>query len=113
MNWPESVLRTSVGICVLAVAAAAAAAPEARPPVSQVKPRAAEARPAAREWRYRVAPGDTLIMLAARYLDDPDNWQSLQRHNQVGDPRRLVPGSTIRIPYDWLRREASVAEVVF
>lgn len=114
MNWPAAVLRTSLGLGVLFAGAGAGAAPEARKPTApQAQPRPAESRVAAREWRYRVAPGDTLIVLAARYLDDPDDWQSLQRHNQVADPRRLVPGSTIRIPYDWLRREASVAEVVF
>ncbi len=60
-----------------------------------------------------MAPGDTLIKLAAEHLADPDDWAALQRLNQVPDPKRLVPGSTLRLPYDWLRREATVADVVF
>lgn len=112
------VASAAVGAVPGALAASGAGAtPSASSPRSvsaaPVRPGAVEPRPGGREWRYRVAAGDTLIALAARYLDDRDDWQSLQRHNQVGDPRRLVPGSTIRIPYDWLRREASVAEVVF
>lgn len=71
------------------------------------------AGPAAREWRYTVAPGDTLIALAAIYLEDPDAWPALQALNQVTDPRRLVPGSTLRFPFDWLKREATLAQVVF
>lgn len=113
--WPTAAVRATFGVGLLVVGAAAAAAPPGSPaPVAApAQPRPTDARPAGREWRYRVAPGDTLIVLAGRYLDDPDDWPSLQRHNRVGDPRRLVPGSTIRIPYAWLRREASVAEVVF
>lgn len=72
------------------------------------------ADPAApREWRYRVAPGDTLIGLAAAHFTDPEGWPALQRLNQVVNPRRLVPGSIMRMPYAWLRRESAVAEVVF
>lgn len=71
------------------------------------------AAPAAREWRYTVAAGDTLISLAAVYLEDSDAWPALQALNQVADPRRLVPGSTLRFPFDWLKREATLAQVVF
>jgi hypothetical protein len=72
-----------------------------------------EAASSEREWRYRIAPGDTLISLAATYLARPEDWQRLQRLNGVSDPRRLVPGNRLRMPYAWLKREAAVAEVVF
>jgi len=94
-------------VCVgAAMAQPAAAASSARAP-------APEAPSAEREWRYRIAPGDTLISLAATYLARPEDWQRLQRLNGVSDPRRLVPGSRLRMPYAWLKREAAVAEVVF
>ncbi len=46
----------------------------------------------AREWHYRVVPGDTLIGIAAAYLIDPAGWRRLQQHNRIEDPRRLQPG---------------------
>jgi hypothetical protein len=64
------------------------------------------------EWRYPVAPGDTLVDIAARHLTRPAHWQSLQRLNGIDEPRRLRPGSVLRIPLAWMRRP-SVAEVVF
>lgn len=64
------------------------------------------------DWIYAVRPGDSLIEIADTYLAKPQRWQKLQELNQVADPRRLVPGSRLRIPVDWLRREAAVADVV-
>lgn len=74
---------------------------------------AARAQPAADEWLYPVEPGDTLIGIAARHLAPPWGWRELQRHNQVKQPRRLMPGRTLRIPEAWLQRTATRAEVVF
>jgi hypothetical protein len=113
-------LRSRQGFDALVVALAlASAAPIAvgAPPTPAAGEGASSAGTAAgpvvREWRYKVATGDTLIALAAAYLDDPDDWPALQRLNQVANPRRLEPGSIIRMPFAWLRREATVAEVVF
>jgi hypothetical protein len=90
-----------VSFCAFSWAQAAPAAP------------VPEATSEEREWRYRIAPGDTLISLATTYMARPEDWQRLQRLNGVSDPRRLVPGSRLRMPYAWLKREAAVAEVVF
>lgn len=64
-------------------------------------------------WQYRVQPADTLTGLTDAYLQDSANWRELQRLNKVADPLKLVPGSTLRMPLRLLRREASVAQVVF
>ncbi|MEW6119612.1 MAG: FecR domain-containing protein [Pseudomonadota bacterium] len=64
------------------------------------------------EWRYTLRPGDTLIGLSQRYLAHPAGWARLQRHNRIADPRRLVPGTTLRIPLAWLRQTPSPATVV-
>ncbi|MDO9434870.1 FecR domain-containing protein [Hydrogenophaga sp.] len=61
---------------------------------------------------HTVQPGDNLYTLAQRYLDDPLQWPALQRHNQVADPRRLVPGSLLRIPAALARAEPVSADVV-
>ncbi|GAA4335188.1 FecR domain-containing protein [Pigmentiphaga soli] len=60
-----------------------------------------------------VRPGDTLYGLAESYLEDPLLWPELQRANDVPNPRRLEPGSTITIPADLLDRTrgASVVHV--
>ena len=57
---------------------------------------------------YRVQPGDTLIAL----LRDGADWQSVARANNIADPKRLQPGSLIRIPAHLLREQPVVAEVV-
>jgi len=65
------------------------------------------------DWRYRIQPGDTLITLTEDWLAPPRTWRCLQKLNHVPDPLRLMPGSTLRMPVAWLKREASVAEAVF
>lgn len=62
-------------------------------------------------WGYRVVPGDTLIGIARTLLKDPADWRALQRLNQVKRPRRMMPGTTLEIPLDWLRSQATVATV--
>ncbi len=57
---------------------------------------------------YRVQPGDTLIAL----LRDGADWASVQRANNVADPKRLQPGSLLRIPAHLLREQPALAEVV-
>lgn len=65
-----------------------------------------------RELELTIKAGDTLIGLADRYLAKPAEWPKVQRLNKVPDPRRLVPGSTLRIPVELLREESVQAEVV-
>ena len=60
---------------------------------------------------HRVVTGDTLEMLAARYLGDHKRWTALQSHNKVENPLRLRPGSVLEIPTRLLR--AAMASVVF
>ncbi|KQW51338.1 hypothetical protein ASD88_01415 [Pelomonas sp. Root662] len=73
----------------------------------------AQAEGADADWRYRIQPGDTLITLTEAWLAPPRTWRDLQKLNRVPDPLRLMPGSTLRMPVAWLKREASVAEAVF
>ncbi len=74
----------------------------------QAQPQAADA-----DWRYRIQPGDTLITLTDAWLAPGKTWRDLQKLNRSPDPLRLKPGSTLRMPVAWLRREAGVAEAVF
>jgi hypothetical protein len=73
---------------------------------------ASQAQAAGRELELTVQGGDTLIALAERFLAKPAEWPKLQRLNRVADPKRLVPGSTLRIPVEWLRENAERMEVI-
>ncbi len=64
------------------------------------------------DWLYTVRAGDTLIDIAAAYVKPSAGWEKLQSINNVPDPKRLQPASTIRIPLELLRRDAGVAEVL-
>ena len=55
-----------------------------------------------------VQAGDTLFDLLRPGAD----WASVQRANAIADPKRLRPGSVLRIPAALLREQAAVAEVV-
>ncbi len=59
---------------------------------------AAKSEPAKFTPTHQVVAGDTLYKLARTYLDDSSKWREFLRYNQVSNPRRLVPGSELRIP---------------
>ena len=61
---------------------------------------------------YQVQRGDTLAGLSARYLISPNAYREVARLNRVGDPRRLIPGRTLRIPDRLLRTEPVIARLV-
>lgn len=64
------------------------------------------------EWSKRVEIGDTLIGISNRFLREPRNWRDLQKHNAVRNADLIAPGSTIRIPVQWMRGEPGTAAVV-
>ena len=68
---------------------------------------------AADEFSLVIAPGDTLIGISQRFLDDPKRWPELKRLNRIKDNKRLKPGSSVRIPLDWLRWTERTAEVIY
>ncbi|HWR76985.1 MAG TPA: FecR domain-containing protein [Thiobacillus sp.] len=65
------------------------------------------------EWHYGVKAGDTLIGIAAAYLENPNDWPKLQALNKVLNPKWLKPGSKLRLPVALLKREAAVAQVIY
>ena len=78
-----------------------------------VDPARAQTPGAPDDWLLAIAPGDTLISLAARWVAEPHDWRDLQRYNVLANPRRLVPGTALRVPSAWLRRQSTQAQVVF
>jgi LysM repeat protein len=49
---------------------------------------------------HQVQPGDTLDLIAANELGDPNAWRRIAAFNQIEDPRRLKPGRLLAIPPD-------------
>ena len=66
----------------------------------------------AQEWVYRVRPGDTLWDVTGTYLKPSIPWQRLQEHNGIANPYQLPPGSSLRIPLQWLDRQPASARVI-
>lgn len=100
-----AVLGTTLGFAALCsmplpAQAQAKAAPGAAPSAAE------------EDWAYRIEPGDTLIGLHERYMQPQASWRIVQRLNRIADPRRLQPGSTLRIPIALLREEPAEAEVL-
>lgn len=58
---------------------------------------------------YTVKPNDTLIGLSRERLDTPARWQDVQRYNGIERPRRLPPGTILRLRPEWLKPAAVVA----
>jgi hypothetical protein len=70
------------------------------------------ARAAEEAWTYTIVRGDTLIGLRNRLMRPEADWRELQRLNGIRNPRRLKPGSTLRVPRDFLPQIALEVEVV-
>lgn len=63
------------------------------------------------DFAYIAQPGDTLIGLGKRLLREPKRWHDVQLRNQIPNEFRIKPGSTIHIPYSWLKVSIEAATV--
>lgn len=54
------------------------------------------------EWVYTVVPGDNLWTFSEKYLDSVLRFDDLRRMNNIAQPRRMRPGTQIRVPMDWI-----------
>lgn len=95
-RWSEALRPVGGGLLALLCAASAGAA-----------------EPADAALALTLRPGDTLIGIGEQYLEPTHGWRDLQRLNRIADPRRLRPGTSLRIPLDWMRWSALPVEVVF
>lgn len=61
-----------------------------------------------------VERGDTLSILARKYLGDPMKWNALMRHNNITNPDVIDPGTRLEIPLALKdSKQADPAEVIF
>ncbi|MBB3260534.1 hypothetical protein F4827_005438 [Paraburkholderia bannensis] len=73
---------------------------------------AAHAHQTAETTIYVARSGDSLYDIAQRYLRDPADWTQLARLNRVSAPRRLKPGTALRVPVALLRQDGLSAQVI-
>ncbi|PIE64558.1 MAG: hypothetical protein CSA26_07395 [Desulfobacterales bacterium] len=64
------------------------------------------------DWIYTVQEGDNLWKIGKKNLKSMRYWRKLVDLNRIDDPVHLQPGSTIRIPFDWLKKGASMARLI-
>ncbi|MCW8905641.1 MAG: FecR domain-containing protein [Sedimenticola sp.] len=65
----------------------------------------------AQEWVYTVVPGDNLWNFCEKYLYKVGYWKQLQQINGIKNPRRMQPGTRVRVPMAWIRVNAAQAEL--
>ncbi|MFK7829532.1 MAG: FecR domain-containing protein [Congregibacter sp.] len=65
----------------------------------------------ANEWVYVVVPGDNLWSFSERYLDSVARFEALRKMNNIENPRRMQPGSRIRVPMAWIDSNAVPATI--
>lgn len=66
---------------------------------------------AQKDWIYIVAPGDTLWDLSKKYFPRVSYWKKFQQLNGIDYPKRIEPGTRLRVPLAWLSDQAVPANV--
>lgn len=57
----------------------------------------------ATDWIYTVVPGDNLWNFSEKHLDTVLRFDQLRKMNNIEHPKRMPPGSKIRIPLKWVK----------
>ena len=63
------------------------------------------------EWIYTVVDGDNLWDFSEKYLDSVLRFEKLRKLNNIKNPKRLQPGSWLRVPMKWIRSNAVPARL--
>jgi hypothetical protein len=65
----------------------------------------------AADWIYTVVDGDNLWDLSERYLDSQLRFEQVRKLNNVEFPKRMQPGTRLRIPMKWIRSNPVPANI--
>jgi len=65
----------------------------------------------AEDWIYRLHKGDTLTLVAERFLKPQFTAAQLQVYNGILKDRQMPVGTEIRVPIDWLSQTLAGVEV--
>ena len=65
-------------------------------------------------WEYTFRPGDSIWKIAERYTTTVNNWNEIQKLNQIkqGPDRKIRPGTRIIIPVSMLKLQPTPALVI-
>jgi hypothetical protein len=63
------------------------------------------------EWVYTVVDGDNLWDFSKKYLDSVLRFDQLRKMNNIKNPKRLQPGTWLRVPMKWIRSNAVPAKL--
>jgi hypothetical protein len=65
----------------------------------------------ATDWIYTVVDGDNLWDFSEKYLDSVLRFEKLRKLNNIKNPKRLQPGTWLRVPMKWIRSNAAAARI--
>lgn len=60
-------------------------------------------------WRYSVLPEDTIWSISNAYLAEEYSWVELIRFNNLQRANQVKPGSTLLIPFSWMKLQPAPA----
>jgi hypothetical protein len=65
-------------------------------------------------WEYTFRPGDSIWKIAEKYTTSVDNWDEIQKINNIrmGPDRKIRPGTRIVIPVSMLKTQPTPALVI-
>ena len=66
----------------------------------------------AKDWIYTTSEGDTLWDFSKKYLHHVKYWSSIQKINNVKNPRKLQINTHLRIPLKWVKVNPIAAKVI-
>ncbi len=66
----------------------------------------------AQDWIYTTVKGDNIWDLSEKHLDTVLRFKQIKTINDVKAPKRLQPGTKLRIPMKWVRSNPVSAEIL-
>mgnify|MGYP000149917898 CR=1 FL=1 len=67
----------------------------------------------AKDWVYVVSEGDNLWNISKKHLNKVSYYEDIRRLNNITHPKRMPPGTLVRIPLEWVKRHAASVQVQF
>lgn len=64
------------------------------------------------EWHYTLRPSDNFQKVSKQLLNTQYTWSDLIRHNRIDNIAALEPGSIIRVPIPWLKKQPKPAKIL-
>lgn len=65
----------------------------------------------AADWVYTVVEGDNLWDFSEKHLDSVMRFEQIRKINNVANPRRMRPGTRLRVPMQWIKSNPTPARI--